>query len=49
MKLSNTKAKGTHRSTPQSNPRDDETTIMYNMDRIMELVEENRRLQKGGK
>jgi len=47
MKLSNTNGKGTPLSTPQSNPRDDEITIMDNMDRIMELLEENRKLQRG--
>ena len=35
------------RSTPQSNPRKPETTILEDMEHIMSLVEKNRKLKKG--
>ena len=56
-----TNGRGTHRSTPQSNPRNDEGnirieelkklygsgTIVDNMNRIMQLVEDNKRIREG--
>jgi len=56
-----TNGRGTHRSTPQSNPSDDEGnirikelkklygsgTIVDNMNRIMQLVEDNKRIRGG--
>jgi len=54
-----TNGRGTHRSTPQSNPRNDggnirieelkklygSGTIVDNMNRIMQLVEDNKRIR----
>ncbi len=59
--INDTKTRGRHRSTPQSNPRKPEddirmdnlkdmfhtTTIMDSMNRIMELVEDNKRIKRG--
>ena len=56
-----TNVRGTNRSTPQSNPRNDEGnirikelkklygsgTIVDNMNRIMQLVEDNKRIREG--
>ena len=44
-----TNVRGKQQSTPQSNPRDSEGTIMDHMMSILELVEENKRLSKGDK
>jgi hypothetical protein len=35
------------RSTPQSNPRKPETTILEDMEHIMSLVEKHKKLKKG--
>ena len=41
------KVRGDKESTPQSNPRKPETTILEDMEHIMSLVEKNRKLKKG--
>jgi hypothetical protein len=41
------KVRGELRSTPQSNPRKPETTILEDMESILSLVEKHKRLKAG--
>jgi hypothetical protein len=41
------KVRGDKLSTPQSNPRKPETTILEDMDSILSLVEKHKRLKAG--
>jgi hypothetical protein len=41
------KVRGELRSTPQSNPRKPETTILEDMESILSLVEKHKRLKVG--
>ena len=39
--------RGENRSTPQSNPRESEGTIMGDMEKILLLIEKNKRIRRG--
>lgn len=46
-KESETNSRGKYKSTLQSNPRNPKSTILGDMLEIMELVEQNRQLNRG--